>query len=134
MPTHPERKISAFRAESPPDPEPAQSDSADSDVASFVALCETENIAIPSTLATLPQMQAFIRHASLAFVCTHFPRAQVRERVASLLWLTAHHNSPDDMRLLPHILLCQPWALYNMPPHFHSAAGDYILLSQWSRS
>jgi hypothetical protein len=132
MPTHPKRKISASRAESPPDPEPDQSESADHDVASFIALCETENIDIPSTLATLPKMQAFIRHASLAFDCTHLPRAQVREHVASLLWLRAHHNSPDDMRLLPHILWCQLWALYNIPSHFHSAANNYIRLSQWS--
>jgi hypothetical protein len=132
MPTHPKRKISPSRAESPPDPEPDQSESADHDVASFIALCETENIAIPSTLATLPKMQAFIRHASLAFHCTHLPRAQVREHFASLFWLRAHHNSPDDMHLLPHILWCQLWALYNIPSHFHSAANNYIRLSQWS--
>jgi hypothetical protein len=135
MVTHRKTKISAAaaeRSESLPESEPDQSSSADP-VSSFIELCALENITMPLSLATLSQKKAFLRNASIALEGTHFAGAQVREHVASLLWLQAHHDSPDDMSILPHALWCQIWALFNIPPHFHPAANNFVRLLEWSK-
>ena len=134
MVSHSKHKI--VRNESPPDPEPSLSDHSANDAdasaptTTFLALCTAENISIPSDLK---QMCSSLRKAALAIDCTHLPRSAVQEHIASLLWLQAHATSADALRALPHPLWCQLWLLYNIPPHFHPSATNYIRLAEWAQ-